>query len=766
MKYLFLLLLIVPCLIFAGTVDKDQLVNAPAYQSDADLTDYSKFDHALPPYQPPLMDDPAQFGTTWYDFMNYGSQTKMVVYDYDEYTHFTWMNGLNYGSSYRHVFYNFHDPNSGFPFPGGVIAIASQRSGYPTMDVLADGRGIIACHAILNGYNGYPTVVAKDYFPHVGAFMTFIIPSGNDTIIWPHIAVDIDDNGYVFGREMPDTDYDLIYHSYSSDECETFSAYEFADTANVPSFTVATSRISGRAAYGYHQFLEDYQNHPQWAGYLAMQINNDAMAVIKEEGEDWDFTNFINITNIIKGDASLLPDTILAQGDTLRAYLDIDLMFDNDDVLHAMFTSRGLYEAPWMTTAPPISGLTEASIIWHWREDTDSLNVVANGWWNSASSVVTGGRGAWKSTICRPSMGIDEDGNIYCAFEGYHDYLTNPDTSAAGWANGDIFVTVSTDGGYNWALPLNVTDTHSNGANPGDCFSECFSSLAEEIDDSLRIFYMEDKDAGSYIFNEGMITLNPMMYAAVAAVDIPTTPLVEQFYFHLTGVTTVPEAAVTLTPYNTQIPPAGGSLDFNIALDNNTGSPLTVDVWTEIVLPEIGSAGPLINVENLLLPPNISLDRDRNQAVPSFAPPGEYTYYAYLGDYPWVIDTFDSFTFIKTGDDGGCSLGDVSDWPCSGESLADAASCEQLPASITLADPFPNPFNSETILSFFLPAGERVILSVYNIEGKESAALIDEYLPGGNHQASLRGERLSSGVYFARLTAGGSVQTVKLLHLK
>jgi len=421
--------------------------------------------------------------------------------------------------------------------------------------VLSTGQAVIAGHSQDATYPDYPTTVAKDYFPHLGAFMTSYVQSavGHDTLIWPHMAVDIQDEIYTFAREMGAEDYSLIYHSFCDDSATQFpfefDRYEFADTVNVPSFTVATSRISGRAAFGYHQFLEDYLNHPQWAGFLAMQLNNDAMVVIKEDGEPWDFLNPINITNIIEANPALLPDTLRAYGDTLRAYLDIDLMFDNDDVLHAMFTTRGLYEAPWLGTNPPIDGLTEASVIWHWDENTEHLSVVAVGWWHSASNITAGGAGAWKSTFCRPSMGIDDNGNIYCVFEGYHDFegLT-PDTSNIAYANGDIFATVSIDGGWNWAEPVNLTNTHSNGASSGNCMSECFPSLAEEVDDNLHIFYMEDKDAGSWVFEEGASTLNPVWYLPLPKEQVPTTPLIEQFEFHNVGVEDQPE--ITLADFS------------------------------------------------------------------------------------------------------------------------------------------------------------------------------------------------------------------------
>ena len=358
-----------------------------------------------------------------------------------------------------------------------------------------------------------------------------------------------------------------MYYSESEDIATnftpTFTSFEFADTVNVPSFTVATSRISDRAAIGYHQFLGDYLNYGLWSGLLASQVNNDAYFIRKEIGEDWNWDNPVNISKILVGNVEYLPhDTLQARGDTLRAYLDIDLMFDNNDVLHAMFTTRGLWETPW-DPAAALDGLSEASFIWHWREDTDSLNVVANGWWSVWDESFFGESGAWTSTIARPSMGIDADGNIYCAYELRHDG-SDPETidlSQSGFANGDIMVTVSTDGGYNWAEPTNITNTRSNAAAPGACFSEVFPSLAEEVGDSLHIRYMEDKDAGSWVFTEGVSTENPMWYVSLPKEEIPTTPLIEQFYFHVRYVE--PEPYILSAEQHNDLTPVEFALEGN-----------------------------------------------------------------------------------------------------------------------------------------------------------------------------------------------------------
>jgi hypothetical protein len=123
-----------------------------------------------------------------------------------------------------------------------------------------------------------------------------------------------------------------------------------------------------------------------------------------------------------------------------------------------------------------------------------------------------------------------------------------------------------------------------------------------------------------------------------------------------------------LTPQNPPIviPETGGSFDFNISVENLSTSQQTFDLWTQIRLPGFGTV-PILQMNDVTLPAGVRRDRDLVQQVPAFAPPGEYTYWGFIGDHPWVIEGASAFTFVKTGTDASGSLGDPSDWVCSGE---------------------------------------------------------------------------------------------------
>ena len=90
----------------------------------------------------------------------------------------------------------------------------------------------------------------------------------------------------------------------------------------------------------------------------------------------------------------------------------------------------------------------------------------------------------------------------------------------------------------------------------------------------------------------------------------------------------------------------------------------------------------------------------------------------------------------------------------------------QSPSDIRISA-YPNPFNPETNISFSLPLSGEAVLSIYDIQGREVARLIDGFQSAGSHTIVWNAEHQPSGVYFARLFAdGGQTQTRKLVLMK
>ena len=97
---------------------------------------------------------------------------------------------------------------------------------------------------------------------------------------------------------------------------------------------------------------------------------------------------------------------------------------------------------------------------------------------------------------------------------------------------------------------------------------------------------------------------------------------------------------------------------------------------------------------------------------------------------------------------------------------AAVAQNELRPSTYSLFQNYPNPFNPTTTISFSTPERGRLSLKVFDILGREVATLANGQMEAGVHQVSFDASKLSSGVYFYRLTAGSFVSTKKLVLLK
>ncbi|MBW7888210.1 MAG: T9SS type A sorting domain-containing protein [Bacteroidetes bacterium] len=80
-----------------------------------------------------------------------------------------------------------------------------------------------------------------------------------------------------------------------------------------------------------------------------------------------------------------------------------------------------------------------------------------------------------------------------------------------------------------------------------------------------------------------------------------------------------------------------------------------------------------------------------------------------------------------------------------------------------LAQNYPNPFNPASVISYKLPAAEKVKLSVFDTAGKEIEILLDSVQSAGNHFVTFNAGQYASGAYFYRLQVGNSFVTKKML---
>jgi putative redox-active protein with C_GCAxxG_C_C motif/flagellar hook capping protein FlgD len=112
--------------------------------------------------------------------------------------------------------------------------------------------------------------------------------------------------------------------------------------------------------------------------------------------------------------------------------------------------------------------------------------------------------------------------------------------------------------------------------------------------------------------------------------------------------------------------------------------------------------------------------------------------------------------------------------PCHGDAphTSGIRQIGEMSMAYTLSANYPNPFNPSTVLRFAVPKGENVKLYIFDSYGRLIAKLMDgEYTAPGEYEVTWNGKSdfgipITSGAYYARMTAGSYSKTRKMLMVK
>jgi hypothetical protein len=91
----------------------------------------------------------------------------------------------------------------------------------------------------------------------------------------------------------------------------------------------------------------------------------------------------------------------------------------------------------------------------------------------------------------------------------------------------------------------------------------------------------------------------------------------------------------------------------------------------------------------------------------------------------------------------------------------------EIPSDYKLNQNYPNPFNPSTVIGYAIPRNGFVSIKVYDISGKEVAALVNEYKNAGVFDTKFAADGMTSGIYFYRLSVNNiTVDTKRMNYIK
>jgi hypothetical protein len=444
-------------------------------------------------------------GVTQWDFQSNGAMPNRIVLDNAGGVHLNWIQGdLPYPPGPRYAYYNFITSTGGQAWQGTGTNIAfggHTTDGYPSISATPDNRAAIAYH---NATVGDSLFYAEDSFQGVGIFTTFSKLMHPQTLdcLWPYVTVDRTNKVHVIATESNSsgTGAAAIGYMRSTNGGSSWTTPTAVDTTTSLSAIITSSPVSDKVAIIWTRATD---TSSQW--------QNDVYYVQSTNGTTWDFRNGKhNITNY------------LGESDSLFAYADVDAVYDFNDNLHI------IWNAQYIDTTT--GGIYYNALLEHYDVTSGTIRTIAqfdSSWYSTGCDFP-----AWSFTIAKMSIGADITNNAL--FVAYTSWNVG-DCSVGGFANGDIFMNYSTDGGATWTLKGNLTDSHTDSCEAGDCDHDHFSSIAEKVDDGLHLLYLNDKDAGSAVRTEGAVTDNALLY-----IDYPNP----------VRTSAVPVAPALVFPYN------------------------------------------------------------------------------------------------------------------------------------------------------------------------------------------------------------------------
>lgn len=105
------------------------------------------------------------------------------------------------------------------------------------------------------------------------------------------------------------------------------------------------------------------------------------------------------------------------------------------------------------------------------------------------------------------------------------------------------------------------------------------------------------------------------------------------------------------------------------------------------------------------------------------------------------------------------------------DGTTDVEKLNLIPEEFDVAQNYPNPFNPETTIRYSVPEASYVTIKVYNTLGQEVRTLLNNEVNAGVYNVRWNGEdnfgnKVASGTYIYRVTAGSNIFTKKMVLLK
>jgi hypothetical protein len=440
-------------------------------------------------------------GDTWYDYQHNGSMGRMIETNFGTaaVVHNSWMYlpSRDIKQDRAPVYANYDLTNSILGAP--VIATPTGNyGGYVGIATTGDNRAILGGH----NHTGTDTLYSPQFWWDYGEAYGYLgftdrLPrtvqnygSANDPnneVIWPkfryvegptdtvlHVIAQVSEANagdpqaiYYFRRvgsdatpgatwSYPPYIIDTIYDLSQDIAATSDGKVALTWTANLPCTAADPDTASGYECRTYVQYDND----------VYYQISTDY-------GVNWGPKH--NLTNYIQTEGT----------DSYRPYTDLSALYDSNGDLHIVWAAR-FWPANSQISGQGQPGLYRGRIF-HWSENQPYIRTAHSADWDQT----TCSPGAWNLNAGK--MSVSEcNGRLYILFVQINDIPAGVEDDCAvesnpgfptGSGNGDLYVTVSEDGGLTWDKARNITNSRTPGCDSalgtgGPCDNDNWPSMA------------------------------------------------------------------------------------------------------------------------------------------------------------------------------------------------------------------------------------------------------------------------------------------------
>lgn len=490
-----------------------------------------------------------EVGITFHDQQHNTSLGHQVAASPTGEVHVAWMHSQNETHDPRRIKYRYRAADG--TWGAETNADPGPRAGYTVLDIRSDGNAVAAYHLSVGAEA--QSHVAWDVLPGFGAFNWSFVDVQtfpNEELIWPKASVSGDDILHVVAHDFTTEDNTMFYsRSTGTDYSQGFANWELVDETDgllsLLSTTVAASPVSQKVIRACLR-----RPTPREEDLLTEQETNDVYIQISTDGgSTWgEFTQISDYNEVVDDVINFTHQAPIQDPEGFEYWFQashtVEAHIDHNDIAHVL----------WSTVIFPVRNDTlfnpvHVGNIMHWDDTTEEVHTVFEDLYdddgdgnhddNPMLEEDTLDRlGAFKSSVCAPTMGSDENGNLYVTFNRFFadDYCAEVDgygnESNGLMFNGEVFGIASTDGGVTWGSPdgmgtaVNLTDSATPDCQPGECDDDRYPTIAKlatnDGDDTYtaHLFYVNDKAPGRFTTGtneEGPATNNPMLYLAIPA---------------------------------------------------------------------------------------------------------------------------------------------------------------------------------------------------------------------------------------------------------